>query len=244
MPAIHAPWILKRNGLFHMVYGPTPIRYAESKDLSHWTPKGNLQGTPRGRDLQVFVWNHIYHLIVCGVHDVRVATSRDFRTWTERGPIRQLEVLPDYETAMLEDGPIVANWKDADANAVPVHNVASPTVPVFPAEQITRFSPPGEKALFERTLRWIKHNGNNSHFMVNVARARLSMPEAYMQTRAHFSKIVTTRCRRPSRADAGRARRRSVGDRRDGEWRRLECDSRRYCGRRAIASDGVGVFFS
>lgn len=104
---------------------------------------------------------------------------------------KTLKVLPDYETAMLEDEPIVANWKGADANAVPVHNVASPTVPVFPAEQITWFSPPREKALFERTLRWIKHNGNNSHIMVNVARARLSMPEAYTETRAHFSKIVT-----------------------------------------------------
>jgi hypothetical protein len=92
---------------------------------------------------------------------------------------------------MLEDEPIVANWKGADASAVPVHNVASPTVPIFPAEQITWFSPPSEKALFERTLRWIKHNGNNSHIMVNVARARLSMPEAYTETRAHFCRIVT-----------------------------------------------------
>ncbi len=99
--------------------------------------------------------------------------------------------VPRYETASLEGKAIVANWRGAAADAIKVHNVASPTVPIFPAERITWFSPPEEKALFERTLRWIRHNGNNSHIMVNVARARLSMPEAYTETKAHFSRIVT-----------------------------------------------------
>ena len=98
MPAIHAPWILKRNGLFHMVYGPTPIRYAASNDLSNWTPKGSLGGAPSGRDPQIFVWGDIHHLIVCGVHDVRVATSRDFRTWIERGPILKMKNGVDPES--------------------------------------------------------------------------------------------------------------------------------------------------
>lgn len=98
IPANHAPWILERNGLFHMVYGPTPIRYATSKDLSKWTPKGTLQGAPKGRDPQIFVWNDIYHLIVCGVHDVGIATSRDFRTWTERGPILEMKKGVDPES--------------------------------------------------------------------------------------------------------------------------------------------------
>jgi arabinan endo-1,5-alpha-L-arabinosidase len=101
MPAIHAPWILKRNGLFHMVYGPTPIRYAVSKDLSKWTPMGSLQGAPSGRDPQAFVWNDIYHLIVCGVHDVRVATSRDFQTWTERVPILGMKKGVDPESPSI-----------------------------------------------------------------------------------------------------------------------------------------------
>ena len=77
---------------------PTPIRYATSKDLGNWAPKGSLQGTPRGRDPQVFVWNQIYHLIVCGVHDVRAATSRDFRTWTQRGPILKMKQGVDPES--------------------------------------------------------------------------------------------------------------------------------------------------
>lgn len=98
IPANHAPWILKRNGLYHMVYGPTPIRYAVSSDLINWTPKGDLPGAPSGRDPQVFIWNDTYHLIVCGVHDVRVATSRDFKTWTEQGAILEMKVGVDPES--------------------------------------------------------------------------------------------------------------------------------------------------
>lgn len=101
MPAIHAPWILKREGLFHMVYGPTPIRYATSKDLSNWTPRGNLRGAPSGRDPQIVVWKDIYHLIVCGVHDVRVSTSRDFETWTEHGPILTMQPGVDPESPSI-----------------------------------------------------------------------------------------------------------------------------------------------
>ncbi|MHB8900867.1 MAG: family 43 glycosylhydrolase [Thermoguttaceae bacterium] len=101
IPAIHAPWILKRNGLFHMVYGPTPIRYATSIDLSNWTPKGDLRGAPSGRDPQIFVWNDTYHLIVCGVHDVRLAVSRDFQTWTELGPILKMKDGIDPESPSI-----------------------------------------------------------------------------------------------------------------------------------------------
>ena len=73
---------------------------------------------------------------------------------------------------------------------MPSVHLVSPTVPVFPANQVTWFSSSKEKQLFERTVRWIKHNGNNSHIMHNVQRARLSMPEAYTGTLAHFDTIV------------------------------------------------------
>ncbi len=100
-PANHAPCIIKREGLFHMVYGPTPIRYAVSNDLNHWTPKGPLPGAPGGRDPHLFVWNDTYYLIVCGDHDVRVATSRDFKTWTERGPILTMKPGVDQESPFV-----------------------------------------------------------------------------------------------------------------------------------------------
>lgn len=103
----------------------------------------------------------------------------------------QLARVPDYETTSLDSEPIVANWRGATADSVPLHNLVSPTVPVFPAERITWFSPDESKQLFERTLRWLKFHDFNSHIIVNVQRARLSMPEAYTRSREHFTKLLT-----------------------------------------------------
>ncbi len=104
--------------------------------------------------------------------------------------MKQLARVPGYETTPLDGQPIIANWKGADADRVPVHNVATPTVPVFPAGEIHCFSEPDRKTTFERTLKWLKHRDDNAHIMVNVARARFSMPEAYTMTRAHFTKLL------------------------------------------------------
>lgn len=69
------------------------------------------------------------------------------------------------------------------------YNIVTPTVPVFPAEQVSWFSPDSEKDLFRRTIRWIdsRYNRNNSVVMLNVARARLSMTEdAFKDTKNWF----------------------------------------------------------
>lgn len=94
----HAPYIIKRNGLYHMVYGPTPIRYATSKDLHEWTPEGPLGNSPEGRDPSILFWNDTYHLIVCDEHAVRIATSKDFKNWKEREPILQMKEGVDPES--------------------------------------------------------------------------------------------------------------------------------------------------
>lgn len=104
---------------------------------------------------------------------------------------KQLARVPAYETTSHESGTIIANWKGADAGSVPLHNVASPTVPIFPADEITWFTASEQRDLFERTLRWLKHRDENAHIMVNVARARLSMPEAYEKSRSHFTRLLT-----------------------------------------------------
>ncbi len=98
---IASPCILKRDGLYHLVYGPTPLRYAVSSDLIHWTPKGKMNGAPSGRDPEIFVWNDTYYLIVCGVRDVRVATSRNFSAWTEQPPILELPDGVDPESPFM-----------------------------------------------------------------------------------------------------------------------------------------------
>lgn len=69
------------------------------------------------------------------------------------------------------------------------YNITTPVVPLFPAEQISWFSPESEKALFKRTIQWIesRYNKNNSVVMLNVARARLSMTDdAFNDTKTFF----------------------------------------------------------
>ncbi len=69
------------------------------------------------------------------------------------------------------------------------YNIATPIVPLFPAEQVSWFSQDREKDLFRRTIQWIdsRYNRNNSVVMLNVARARLSMTEdAFKDTKNWF----------------------------------------------------------
>jgi hypothetical protein len=95
--------------------------------------------------------------------------------------------LPDYPVALDAEGkPVVVDWAGCNYRQVDVHNITVPASPVFPAEQVTWFSPEPVKELFRRTIKNTKHNGNNSHVLFNIAKARLSMPEAFPDTKAWF----------------------------------------------------------
>jgi beta-fructofuranosidase len=100
-PENHAPYIIKRDDLYYMVYGPTPIRYAVSEDLLKWTPRGPLGNAPEGRDPNVLFWDETYYLVVCGVHDVRIATSKDFAEWSPHPPILIMNQGVDPESPSL-----------------------------------------------------------------------------------------------------------------------------------------------
>ncbi len=96
-------------------------------------------------------------------------------------------ILPDYPTAMNESGePIVVDWEGCQYKEVRVHNITVPASPVFPGDQVTWFSPKHDKELFRRTILDTRHNGNNSHVMFNIAKARLSMPEAVDESKEWF----------------------------------------------------------
>ena len=96
-------------------------------------------------------------------------------------------LLGSYPTAMNAEGqPIVVDWKGCHYREVAVHNITVPASPVFPCDQVTWFSPESEKALFKRTIRETRFNGNNSHVMFNIAKARLSMLEGVTDAKAWF----------------------------------------------------------
>ena len=104
--ANHAPYIVPKDGLYHMIYGPAPLRYATSKDLHEWTPKGPLTNAPAGRDPSVIYWDGAYHILVCGRHEVLMARSEDLVTCTQT---RRILKMPDGVDA---ESPSIVRYND------------------------------------------------------------------------------------------------------------------------------------
>jgi beta-fructofuranosidase len=90
--AHHAPYIVRQEGLYRMLYGPTPLRSALSQDLYDWEPQGVLLDAPAGRDPSVIVWDGAYHIMVCGQNEVLMARSQDLVTCTAA---RRILNMPD-----------------------------------------------------------------------------------------------------------------------------------------------------
>ena len=101
------------------------------------------------------------------------------------------ELLPPYPTAPDEAGnPVVVDWTGCRFREIKQHNITVPAVPVFPAEQVTWFSPEPEKELFRNTLRQTRHRGCNSTVMFSVAKARFSMLDALDDARNYYKPEV------------------------------------------------------
>lgn len=92
--ANHAPYIIKKDGLYQMVYGHSPIRLAVSSDLNNWEPKGNLFSETEGdkstetlfgdaRDPNLLYHNGIYYIVYCSTKCVNMRKSTDFVHWSE-----------------------------------------------------------------------------------------------------------------------------------------------------------------
>ena len=93
-------------------------------------------------------------------------------------------LLGDYPTAVHKGEEIVVDWRGG--RHIGMHNITVPASPVFPGDQVTWFSPDPVKSLFKRTIKATRFNGNNSHVMFNIAKARLSMPEGFTDGRKWF----------------------------------------------------------
>lgn len=82
--ANHAPYIFQREGLYHMVYGHSPIRLAVSSDLVNWEVRGELFSDVDGaRDPNVLFHEGVYYMVYCSIKSVRLVESKDLIHWSE-----------------------------------------------------------------------------------------------------------------------------------------------------------------
>lgn len=102
----HSPFIIRHGDEYRMLYGPSPIRYATSKDLWHWTPRGPLFRQEGGaRDPSVLYHNGTYYLSYTTKLSILVRTSRDLVHWS--GPTTVFSLDPD-ETGGPESPTLLA----------------------------------------------------------------------------------------------------------------------------------------
>ncbi len=79
-----APFVIQKDGFYYMLYGPSPIRLAVSKDMINWDLKGILFSEEKGaRDPSLTYYNNIYHLIYCSERKVAMRTSKNLFQWSE-----------------------------------------------------------------------------------------------------------------------------------------------------------------
>ncbi len=84
----HAPYIVRRDREYVMIYGPTPLRWATSPNLFDWTVHGTLlRPPPTGRDPNLLLWQGRYYLSYCVEDHVDACTSEDLIHWSEPSTI-------------------------------------------------------------------------------------------------------------------------------------------------------------
>ena len=79
----HAPFIVRKDGLYYMIYGPSPLRLATSADLYDWKPVGPLFSQKGGaRDPSVLFHDGRYILCYVTGNAILARTSSDLRKWS------------------------------------------------------------------------------------------------------------------------------------------------------------------
>ena len=101
MPENHAPCVVYVDGVYHMIYGPAPLRHATSTDLYKWVPRGPLKNSPITRDPNLLFWKDTWQVLTCGVSDVRMATLDNFSACGESRIILKAQAGVDPESPTL-----------------------------------------------------------------------------------------------------------------------------------------------
>lgn len=98
----HAPFVVRRDDLYHMFYGPDPIRLAVSRDLYHWEPKGPVFHQEEGaRDPNIMLWGDRYLMCYCSRQSVLARLSTDLIHWGEPTEIFRMRTEGDPESPLV-----------------------------------------------------------------------------------------------------------------------------------------------
>jgi len=111
---LYAPFVIERDGVYHMIYGPTDMRLATSTDLFDWTPQGALFTQDGGaRDPCVLLHDGRYIIVYVAHHTVFARTSPDLRQW-DAEPVEIFRMTrpgtPESPVLIERDGSFYLLW--------------------------------------------------------------------------------------------------------------------------------------
>ena len=151
IPQNHAPYIIRKDGLYQMVYGHSPIRLAVSSNLYDWETKGELFADPDGaRDPNILLYNGTYYLTYCSIKSVRMVTSKDLIHWSSPMTILKTNKFdPESPTLIFHNNTFylfVCAWED-DWDGRDIQGAYTHKAYVYNSDDLTDFGTDNEKEI-------------------------------------------------------------------------------------------------
>lgn len=149
--ANHAPYIIRKDGLYQMVYGHSPIRLATSSNLYDWEPKGELFSDSDGaRDPNILLYQGTYYLTYCSIKSVRMASSKDLITWSKPQTILKTNKFdPESPSLIFHNNTFylfVCAWED-DWDGKDIQGAYTHKAYVYNSDDLTDFGVDNEKEI-------------------------------------------------------------------------------------------------
>ncbi len=151
IPQNHAPYIIRKDELYQMVYGHSPIRLAVSSNLYDWETKGELFADPDGaRDPNLLLYNGTYYLTYCSIKSVRMVTSKDLIHWSTPMTILKTNKFdPESPTLIFQNNTFylfVCAWED-DWDGRDIQGAYTHKAYVYNSDDLTDFGTDNEKEI-------------------------------------------------------------------------------------------------
>lgn len=150
--ANHAPYIVKKDDLYYMVYGHSPIRLATSNDLHKWEPKGNLFEEKEGaRDPNLILYEGTYYMTYCSEKCVKMRTSEDLYKWSEAKVVLKTNQFdPESPSIIFHNNSFylfVCSWEKGQWDGVSLMGAYTHKAHVYISDDLTDFGTDDEKEI-------------------------------------------------------------------------------------------------